>query len=289
MYEDLPRLDFELIRQPLDSLAVATVNKIDREWPASIDRHPATKIVLRLLIAISENTYRTIRYFSAEKPPDGARKLQYTLSAPPLARTILDALFTVVFLFEDLHERTSWYVRAGWREMEEKRSRFQSAYGSEPSWHEYLSSYGAVVAEDRELWSISDAEIADLKRLKYWPTPGKMSEACASEERRKYLRYLNDWFYRELSQDSHLSWPGLWRRGGYFLFPKPSNEERTILEKVRSDNLSIAVILLLALISEIELELRLGLADRAKYVWGILVPYAGEAKEIYDLRYNGRL
>src|SRR5207244_2630765 len=105
----------------LDSLGVATFNKLEREWPSAVPAHKASSLVLRLLVAVSENTYRTIRYFCADKSDDGARKLQYALSAPPMARTILDALFTIIFLFEDLPARTAWYVRAGWREMEEKR------------------------------------------------------------------------------------------------------------------------------------------------------------------------
>jgi hypothetical protein len=289
MYENLPRLSFELFREPLDTLAVATINKIDREWPPNVPKHRASHIVVRLLIAASENTYRTIRFICADKPEDESRKLQYALSVPPLARTILDTLFTVVFLFEDLPARTAWYLRAGWREMEEKRARFQNAYGDDPSWANYLRDLGNLISEDRDLGPITDNEAVNPSKIDYWPTPAQMIRKCVSDDRRAFLQHLNDWFYREMSQDAHMSWPGLIRRGAYFLSAKPTDDERAILEKFKSDSFSAALILFLALLSEVELALRLGLGDRAKYLWGILLPYAGDAKEIYELRYQATL
>jgi hypothetical protein len=289
VYENLPRLDFAVVREPPDYLAEAIANKMQREWPANVARHSASPMVVRLLVTVSENTYRTIRYFCADKPEDGARKLHYALTAPPLVRTLLDALFTVVFLFEDLPERTSWYVRAGWREMEQKRIRFAKAYGDDPKWAEYLREYGNLVSSDQKLWGITEADAAQLKQIKFWPTPAQMINACQSAERREFLEYLHDWHYREMSQDSHLSWPGLWRRGGYFLSAKPSDELRDVLQKFKSDNLSMTVILLLSLLSEVQMELGLGLGERAKYIWGILCPYAGEAEEVYRQRYQERL
>ncbi len=63
-----------------------------------------------------------------------------------------------------------------------------------------------------------------------------------------------------------------------------------LLEKFKSDNVLTTITLVLTLVSEIELELRFGLAERGKYMWTMLRTHKrGEAAEIYDLRYKGLL
>lgn len=224
--ENLPRINFSVFTDPLDQLVQATLNKIEREWPADREAHSATGMILRMLVGVSNNTYRTMRYFCADIPSDPSRKLEYSVSAAPLARTILDALFTVVFLGENLTERPAWFLRAGWRELHEKAARMRAQYGVLPSWTEYLQEFEEMVAAERARWGISDDQAANPRQVSYWPTPAKMIPAATETETKEYLQYLNDWFYRELSQDSHLSWPGLWRRSGYFPI-RPSNGRPT--------------------------------------------------------------
>ena len=197
--------------------------------------------------------------------------------------------FKVVFIGEDLAERPAWFLRAGWRELHEKAARMRTQYGTLPSWTEYLREFEEMVEAERQRWGISADQAAKPRQVTYWPTPAKMIAAATETETKDYLRYLNDWFYRELSQDSHLSWPGLWRRGGYFLFDRPTDTQRAILKKARSDALSTAVILLVALLSEIEVLLRFGLATRLRYMWGLASPITDDAREIFELRYDDRL
>lgn len=287
--DELPRINFSVFTDPLDQLVQATLNKMEREWPADRQAHSATGMIFRMLVAVSNNTYRTMRYFCADIPSDPSRKLEYSVSAAPLARTILDALFTLVFLGEDLTERPAWFLQAGWRELHEKAARMRAQYGALPSWTDYLQEFEEMVNEERRRWGLSEAQAANPRQVKYWPTPAKMITAATETATTEYLQYLNDWFYRELSQDSHLSWPGLWRRGGFFLFDRPADTERAILNKARSDALSTAVILLVALLSEIEVLLRFGLATRLRYMWGLATPIMDDAREIFDLRYDACL
>jgi hypothetical protein len=74
-------------------------------------------------------------------------------------------------------------------------------------------------------------------------------------------------------------------RAMYLLEDKDA-ELNVTLNKYRSNNMFTTVIILLALVSEIECELKLGLTERAKYVWTILSEYWGPAKEIYLQRYD---
>jgi len=283
--EELPEIDFSVFTKPLDETVEAVRNQLEREWPRSLRAHKGTQMVVRLLLAVSVNTYKTMRYFCADVPPDPARKQEYALSAPPLARTILDALFTLVFLAQDPEARTSWFLRSGWREMNEKLERMRREHAADPSWTEYLADFERVIHDDQQLWAISDVEAATPGSIDYWPIPSQILREVQGTATGCYLQYLSDWFYRDLSQDSHLSWPGLFRRGGWFLFSRPDAKQQFVLRKAKSDSLSTAVTLLIAIASEIELLCRFGLGTRLRYLWGLFAPIAGDARAIYEMRF----
>ena len=100
--------------------------------------------------------------------------------------------------------------------------------------------------------------------------------------------YLNDWFYRELSSASHLSWPGFAHRAAHLLNPDEGQRQNR-LRKYKSDCVMTSLVLVLALLSEIECEFRYGRSERLRYVWKLLAGFSGEADEVYKLRYADRL
>lgn len=121
-------------------------------------------------------------------------------------------------------------------------------YGSDPAWHDYIDDIGRFVEEAKTWWDISPQEEANPRSINYWPIPSRMSKhQGTSADRREYLSYLEDWFYRDLSQDAHLSWPGLVRRVAYLLVPRPAEEDRQRLIRQKSDAVMDAVVMLLAM------------------------------------------
>ncbi len=94
-------LDFALLRERLDNLYQAVHNKLEREWPVSLDPTGALPVLLRGFVLLSANTFKSVRYLCADHPPDANRRPEYALSVPPLARTLMDTLFNIVFLFEN--------------------------------------------------------------------------------------------------------------------------------------------------------------------------------------------
>jgi len=277
---------FEAFRDQLDTLVEATANMLEREFPRHLQTDRDLGGLLRCLVLVSNNTYRTMRYFCADRPVDASRKLEYALSATPLARSVLEALFTTVFLFEDLPARAAWFERAGWREQKELHARLVEEYGDDPDWRDYTANIGQFVQEAKAWWHITPEEEADVRLIKRWPIPSRMAkDPDTSEVRRTYLKYLEDWFYRDLSQDAHLSWPGLVRRVGYLLSTHPTEEERARLIKQKSDALMDATIMLLAMLTEISVELRFGLEQRLRYVWGVLRTLGPATEELYRRRY----
>jgi AraC-like DNA-binding protein len=276
-------------RSEFENLLIATGSKLEREWPANLVAHDGLAPTLRALIMVSANTYRTIVYICADTPESIERKLEYGLSATPLARTLLDALFAVVYLFDDPRARPEDFFRGGWREMFEENARYHAAYGHDPSWAAFAVEHDRQLREVETLVGISAAERANPSSVAYWPTPALMKKRIAAADRKRFLDYMNDWFMREMSQDTHMSWPGLLRRFRPMTAPAAGGVREELLKKWKSDAVGTSIALMLSLMSEIEIELRYGLADRLKYVWGVMNQYYLISKEIYDFRYEGRL
>ena len=109
-------------------------------------------------------------------------------------------------------------------------------------------------------------------------------------EARDYLDYLYAWFYREFSQEDHLSLPGLMSRGGTFLRNRDDPIKEPEWMKKRSNAITHAVVLLLAFMSELILQFGWrDLRERAEYLWKIPTEYSSIAEEIYGTRYRALL
>ena len=287
------KLSFDVIKEPLDKVVEAVANKIQRESNDAFESIPSARPFFLVTIKSAQNTYKTIRYICADKPEDPIRKLEYALACPALSRTILDSLFTIVFVLEDLPNRLNWYHKAGWREMMEKLKRYKDQYGTQPEWKEWFDIYEKHIKTVEQEWNLSEEEIqTNKKQIRYWPNPGKMirwgiSQGNEPPASRHYLSYMNDWFYRDLSAEAHLSYPGLLTKG--FLVDLPGVEEEWIREKLvkmKSDQVFIALTLLLALVSEMEVYFKFQLTERIQYLWTILNSFCLATKEVYEFRYE---
>jgi len=108
------------------------------------------------------DTCRTIRWISADKPRDPKRKLEYALSVPPLNRTILDGVFTVIFLLEDLPTRCEWYHKSGWGESKLALDRYTHEYGNLPEWRLWLDELSNHINRGKTLFRITNTEASAL-------------------------------------------------------------------------------------------------------------------------------
>jgi hypothetical protein len=281
------RLPFETIREPIDTLLSAMALKLEREWPEKWAGLTGARPYFQGTVQLADFTYQSVRFLCADKPENPARKLEFAVSVPPLARTILDSVFTVIFLLEDFPVRWNWFKKSAWREGEDDQQRLRTAYGDDPGWTEWLKELDGIVGFLKQEAAITPAEEGNPKLIQWFPNPGKMP-AQTTGWRQNHLRYLNDWFYRGLSAESHLSLNGFGKRAGFLLAPSPEDRRR-VLDKSRSDDVFTTITLVVALLSEIEIEFRFGLTDRLKYVWGIIQEYWGEAKDLYTRRYSTAL
>jgi hypothetical protein len=282
-------IDFNVVAPPLDTLLQALSNFMRREWPAKYRQCATASGVLCGVLATSWMTYNAVRFLCAERPDTLGRQPELAVAVPPMARTILDAVFLVVFMFEDLPRRIEWYYNAGMDEYQAEYDRHFQRYGSDLKWKPWFERQRLAI-------NIAPAQLGFERRPRssgtkplHWPHPGAMLRPqkggihLLSDERRAILTYLNDWFYRQLSSASHLSLPGLIERAGHLL-NLDDDARRLGVEKYRSDCMLNTLTLLLALISELEIELRFNLAERCKYLW-VLLDVWGPAQEVYAFRY----
>lgn len=284
-------LDFRVIEQPLDSLLVALENKIEREWPLRFRNIKGAQQLFLLTLKTANVTYRSIRYLCADKPPDPARRLEYSISISPLNRTILDNLLTLMFVMEDLPTRCQWYFKADWRETRRELNRYRAEYGNYAEWQEWLGRFAAYSDAGITIANISPTEVANPLAIPSWPNPGKMpyfglSKTSPMPRNRDFMKYLNDWFYADLSQQAHLGGSGLAKRSGFLLYDLRDNPEREkLLKKYKYSLVGQTVALILALASEIEAHFHFDLHERTCYMWGLIAPVIVVAKELYDKRY----
>jgi hypothetical protein len=286
-----PNLNFTAIAQPLDSLLVALENKIEREWPAHLTSVPGARELFLLTLKTANATYRSIRWLCADKPADPNRSLEHCVAVPPLNRTILDNLFTTVFILEDLPARCQWYFKAEWREIRLILDRHETEYANMPEWHEWLARAAKHSDFGIAACSLTKEEVASPLSIPRWPNPGSMVNYRISSKSqlppiRAFLKYLNDWFYADLSQQSHLGGGGLGKRaGGLLLDYRRNSEVENQLKRYKNSQVGQTVALVLALASELEAYFNFGFRERARYVWGVTAPYIGAAKEPYEKRY----
>src|SRR2546427_152763 len=143
MAADPKVLEFGIIQEPFDRLCEATGNLLEREYPARL-RVNGSDAILTTLFRVAVWDHRAVRQLCDERLL--GYNLKLSVAIPPLARAILDAVFTVVFLFNDLQANSRWYWRSGWREGCEHFRRRAEKYGADPAWTEQLEREAAFLS-----------------------------------------------------------------------------------------------------------------------------------------------
>ena len=126
----------------------------------------------------------------------------------------------------------------------------------------------------------------ELRSSARWPTPPQMKKAVKFSATATFFAYLDDWYYREFSQISHGTLPGLIHTAG--ALRDLAKGKTTRLEQTRGYNLMQVVMLLITFYSEVDAELKIGVVGDLKYLWQMLKEHYPFANEIYDRREYAR-
>jgi len=289
-YSSIPKdktLPFNVIKEKVDELILATTNRIDQDWPPPLTSIGGMKPLLLLFVKVAENTYHTVRYFCADSLSDSTRKPEFGLSATPLVRTLLDQVYSLVFISIDPSQKVPLYYNGGWKEMREAFIRYKKKYDANPAWKQWLDEKGKLIEWAKSKWDVPQKFCDDNKKGPYWPTPSQIIGQTDGREK-AFLEHLDDWFYKEYSQSAHLSFPGLSRRGGPLLIDDTKYQKEVFL-KSKSDAIFSATTLVLAILSEIEGMCQFDYSTRLQYPWTVIGEYWPETKELYEMRYQSLL
>jgi hypothetical protein len=287
-----PNLDFAVIGEPLNKLLLAVGHKLAREWPQRYQAVLGARELMVMLLRTSRMTYLSGLYLGAEKPPDPLRLPEFCATLPVLNRSLLDNVFNVMFLLEDVPARVPWFWEAEWRETRLELDRFVAEYGTLPQWQPWLNELRDYSEAGIAHAQLSPAQTANPKALRSWLNSGAMPNyqvpgGSPLPPNRNFMKYLHDCFYIDLSQQAHGGALGIVKRGPIFLDEvqnDPIRDER--LEKNRRGSLGLAIALVLSLASELEAHFEFGLQQQARYVWGVGAPIIGAVEEMYDKRYQ---
>lgn len=280
------RLDFGLIQQHVDRLNKATGNRLERQWPDGIPQHPGSQATVVAIYKNAQNIFAACRFLLADTPPNPARKPEYALAVPSMIRALLELLGTFVFLFESLAARTEHFYKGGWRDAYLDTERLRRERGADPSWGPTLAVRQADLDRMKLQFALTFDEIADPEhRIESWPRLHPMIRKLKGD-RASYLQYLNDWFYRTLSVEAHPTWLGLGKALTVLGDGKDQGERRAELDMVRTKGATVSLAILLALITEVERELKFGEMGDIKYVWSILSSWDPDVKDFYEHVYE---
>lgn len=282
MEKSIDSLNFVPIQKDLDILLTAFGTKLEREIPQRCKENPVSRIILASLVKVTENTYHSIQFLCAEKPECFARKLEYIVAVPPMVRTLLDALCNIIFMFEDLPNRIDWFAKSGWRENYEKLNRYKKNFGNDIHWKKPLSNLSNWLDETKNKYEI---DIVKINEIPYWPIPFQMTKGeKLSKDRLNIIKYLIDYFHRELSSESHLSFHGLIKSAAWISEKRDEDYEDKIKD-LRTDNIINATTFVLALLSELENELKYERTQKLIELW-VILNETGISRKIYELRYR---
>lgn len=287
-------LDFEVVDKPLKNLLKAFPNLIYRSWPNEVKPDGGVQLILHSFATVTTNTYESIIWICAEKPDSFGRKLEFVLSIPPLLRALLDQVFTICFLSEDVPGRSVEFFKSGWLEVNEKLTRLEEKHGNSPKWSQFFQTNRALQDRLATLTGLTPKEKSGETRINYWPIPSQMRGKCRNPATADYIEYLYEWFYREFSQEAHLSMPGLIVRGFPLVLAHKGEKSEAELEdhikRVRSDTVVATLTLTIALLSEIQGILNFpSVSQDLRYLWGTLGAYWDKPSDLYAQRYKNLL
>jgi hypothetical protein len=285
---------FELsfIEREMEELPSAVYERIRRERRAQLTE--PLFLFLELLVRVSGDTWATINFLCRRRADDHGRRREFVYSVPPLTRTLLESLLTVIYIFDSPSTNIRRYYAGGWLDQHTEYKRYFAEYGGKPGW-EHLADVATEVEKTAQLAKISndervDAELPKPKLIKRWPNPGQFGgtqQPTADPKRTKFLLFLKGWFYGRLSGDSHLNFPGLVRRGWFYAEPEDESRNTEVMHDNQQSLMAYeALSIQVALLTEISCQLALDYEkNRLRVIWEKLL-FVEDARQFYEERYK---
>ncbi|MEO8737765.1 MAG: hypothetical protein ABI380_14645 [Edaphobacter sp.] len=292
------RINAATFQANLDTLALTVAERLKDEWPLDLYRLPFAQGFFISSLRFCQCAYRAeCEMYSDERREDYRWDWGKVVVLPPINRAVLDSLFNIIFMLEDIPSRSQWYVRSGWREQKLEYDRFLKEYSTNEEWSEWLPKLARMVQQGVSLFNITEDENENPKTIEQWPSSGQMPNYGINPPKRpanrEFLQYLSDWFYREHSGMAHMSFLGMLKFTAVLNNDHLTKDERSKLEEdglpqMMTGHVLRSAILLLCVISEIQSQFKFSgnIELRILDIWHILMQGSTEAKELFERRYS---
>lgn len=294
--------DYRTIQNDLLNLLEATANKLEREWDIRYANVGSACVVFYQYIRVAINTFNTMMFISADLPKDPNRKSILCLSLPPLSRTLFEQLIAIMFLVEDISTYIPYLFKTGYTERRIHLDHSLKYHENDPAWQSYIDAQRKQIVKEEQEYLLTQDEIdSPRKKIGRWLTPGamlkKLRQDHPSSSAIPYIEYMNSWLYRELSGHTHLNLSGLIHRGIAFdtdtaklAYGEEWKEKvEEWVQNYRINQAFLAITLVLAIVSEIEIHFNYGLNQRCRYLWVVLNEASDISKDLWDRRYSSHL
>lgn len=280
----MEEFDTQFIRQEFEEILSETMNSISQDnslafWKTSFGKD----IVLRNL-QLAHIHLKSISILC-----ENADKI-LVISATPICRAITEILVGIIYVFENFEDRTlesaKTLVREGNREIKEFKKRYSVKSVEWSNWIDYKTKKLNNIQDrlENEFSALGYSEFDWRNDNNRFPRfSGIRKKFSEGSETKKFLLFLEDIYYRELSTISH---PEPFTAA--FLSAFLHNRGKLMRENFKGRIIGLSFIALLSLISEIESKLNYGMKPRIKDFWTRLIslPDTDIAKEFYEMRYE---
>lgn len=292
----LKRFDFGLVTEKLAGLLINVDRDLERKMNAALQRGDVSDerriTLVRMFVRFTRISYAAVRYIAADTPPDPTRLPQYVLVVPNINRQLLDILFSLVYMLDDLEPRSLLYQRAAYRELREEHHQNKTAFSGDEEWQPHFESVEGVLANIVRHLAITEEEQQNPKAIPYWKHPFELKDQKTAS--RPFLRYLDKWLYGDTSAQAHMSFAGLFRVWPILGADDVGGEAKQMVEnrflpQYRFQHVSRMAVVSLAIATELDTHYALGNSATIDYLWVIFSEYVSEAKEMYELRYQNRV
>lgn len=245
-----------------------------------------------VMLRFAWNSYEAVRYITADTPHDLNRKPNYVIVIPCIDRQLLDLLFSLVYMLDDVIPRSLAYQRAGWRDLVEERATIRAEYGDDVEWEGFLESMDEQINHMVNIFEFTPEEQADPVLVNYWGTQFKLMKR--ESKCKPFLQFLEKSIYKDVSAQAHLTFAGMQRVSCFLvadlLGESVSEEKRKrAMQSLHFQQLSRTAILFLAVATEIDTYLKLRNHPSIDYLWVIFSEYVVESREMYEFQYRNRV
>ena len=285
------RLIDRRFQEDIDRVLIAIKNLVDRNLSIPAKNIPGYQPFLLVAAYATKNTFDAIRFLIADSEDDPKRKLEFGLAVSPLIRFLIDLLITIIVIRQRPRKYVKWYHRSGWRELKESLDRLKGEPGAARKFGRQIRQQEQSIEHLRITYKINRKLASNPAAIRYWPYLGQVLKPKSGLKLRprKFLEYLNTWFYSELSQEAHISGAGMVRMYSKLLIETTDVDRERVLRLVKSNNGIMAITLALAIAAEIN---DIGKFDRTVkllYLWKVLSTEWTDAKRLFDRRYKRML